>query len=408
MSDQNNEKALNYTRPTLSFNLTIILSIFYTIWRIPIVSLYMNTYIAMLLLVVLVLAVLFSSKIYGFKTGFVLSLGVFVVMMLIESHMKGITFLNNIWSVFLSVLPIFVGFVLVVNKKDQIINRIVPVIIISYLLTAITTYTGLAIFPDASRLLATGDDHYLTYFRYNIGGFDFVYSLTLLHPVIVGVLRFKKKPVWSLIFTLISGLCIFRSAYTMAALMFIISCLAYLLPVKENTKKAARQIKFFAFGLIFLFLIAPWVLDKIANWPFLSDSADKIQDIANILRGLETSTDDAESRRNLYMRSWESFLTNPVFGSFFEESGILSGHSLILDIMAQWGILGLSVVIILFIEFGKSHKVFAGSSPIYNFTLLSLMTSAILSTLNPRMWTYELGFALPLFIRYIVSSSKNS
>ena len=70
MSDQNNEKALNYTRPTLSFNLTIILSIFYTIWRIPIVSLYMNNYIAMLLLVVLVLAVLFSSKIYGFKTGF--------------------------------------------------------------------------------------------------------------------------------------------------------------------------------------------------------------------------------------------------------------------------------------------------------------------------------------------------
>ncbi len=383
------------------------LLIFYLLWEMPIVALYMNTYVAMVLMVFLVAAVFLSVKPYKLSMSLTTVVVIYLAMTFLRDYFDNVQFVYNLWSRFLDFIPIVVGLQLVLNKSDKVIKKIVPLIIITYAITAVTTYIGLETFPDASRELATGDDYYLTYYKYNIGGFGFIYSLVVLHPLIVCVLRRKNK-VLAVLFTLCSALCVFKSAYTTAALLFLASCVVYLFPLHGDMTKAKKWIRVIVIGLVFLLFLASDLLDALAEWDLLESSSEKLKDVAEILRSGSgpASGSSASAREEKYDLSIQAFLNSPIFGNVPFGGVNSGGHSFLLDSMADWGIFGAIMVVVMYLSFRGAFKTVASGSSVYYFSVVSLGLAVVLGVLNPELWTMELGLAIPFMMRYVLILNK--
>ena len=381
-----------------NYPLITVLLVFYLIQKMPIVALYMNTYVTMMLLVFLVFAMFVTVQSLRISKTIVISMS----LEFIKSKIAGISFTNNIWSEFLEIFPVFVGCWLVINRMDKVIKVIFPVLLITYIITALTTYVGLEAFPDASRLLATGGTHYQTYFKYNIGGYGFIYSLVLLHPIFICFFKSRKKYIYSAIFTAVCVLCVFKSAYAMAALLFVVSCSAYLLPSSLDIKKVRRRMFVIAVLLVVVLIFVPAILNSLAQWDVLEDSSEKITDISNMIQGSETTHADTEIRHKEYEKSWETFLSNPILGALIFGEGKTGGHSYALDFMANWGIIGLIIIICVFVGFGKLYYKVSNKTTVFYYGLLFLAIVVVLTFFNTQFWSFELGFAMPIVMRRVM------
>lgn len=401
MSERRHSLIDGYDPRTKEYKLIKWLLVFYVVWKtMPIVALYMNTYVAMLLLVIAVFAMLLSAHSFNVHKVALLSTVLLTFMGFMELGAEGKTFLNSVWSSFLMIFPIFMGCMLVVNKMDRVIRTIVPLIYICSIISAFTTYLGLAIFPEASRILATTTDEYLIYYKYNLGGFNIIYMLVAIHPIVVGMLRTRNKKTLSIVYTVVCGLCVFRSAYALAAMFYLASCVVYIFPVSGDISRAKKWVKIVVIGLIVAMFFAPAILDSLAEWDLLEDSADKMRDVARILRGGQGVVQDTEARQDTYSESLETFLKYPLTGTIFLDADGIGEHSFVFDAMGYWGIWGLIVVVAFYFSLLRMYKRFTGKSPIYYCAILSLIISIALSVLNSKTWPYELGFATPLCIRY--------
>ena len=84
-------------------------------------------------------------------------------------------------------------------KKEYLYLKILAVVsLMSLFVTSITTYSGLSIYPNLARILATiseSDSQILQLsIGMNIGGFDLVYSAILCMPIyIILIDRIVKK-----------------------------------------------------------------------------------------------------------------------------------------------------------------------------------------------------------------------
>ena len=381
-----------------------VLLVFYVLWRMPIVSYYMNTYIAMMALVLLtVLVAFYDSKYFTGTPRVIIALIPFLLLTIGDQFLMGATTSNSvvnvIWLIFLDVMPVFVGSLLVYNKMDFAIKALVPTIIASHIVTALTTYVGLLRFPEASRIMATGGTHFERYYVYNIGGFAFIYSLVLLHPIFIGYFKTKHRYIFSALTTVITALCVFESEYTTAALLFILSCIAYFLPAKlDMSVGKGRRIVLIVLFLIAIVVMLPAILNALAEWDILESSSEKLRDIVGMLQGKEAVEQDIIARQEVYSKSWETFMENPIFGAGLSGGGSYGGHSYFLDILAGWGIVGITIVIFMLTSFIGLYRKLSKETTAYYYTLVTFILSFILSILNPKLWTYQLGFAAPILI----------
>ena len=401
----------NYSENNLNNNFALQMAIipfmaFYVLWQMPIVAIYMNTYVAMIILVVSFILVVFATRYYRVPLTLTITMLVYMLLSFLIFEFRGMSILNNVWSQFLIFWPIVIGIQIVLHKLDWVVKITVPLIIITQVITIITTYLGLEIFPEASRLLATGQNVDL-YYRYNIGGFSFIYSLAILHPIVVGILRIKGRNLLCVLYTVITALCVFRSAYTLAALLFIISCVAYVLPLSVDKRKIKNRMVLIVICLILVLVFIPTILDSLARWDLLEGSSSKIQDIANIFRGEETQDNDTSARMSAYMESFEAIWDSAFMGSVIlngkEQSG---GHSFILDYIANWGILGIGIIASLYGSFHKVYKHLSAKKEIYGFVILSLVLSFVLAIVNPKFDFEIFGLMIPFMIRYVSMENR--
>ena len=376
----------------------IVLLVFYILWKIPIVAYYMNTYAAMMALVLLTVLVAFYDSKYITKTPkLMIALLAFLILNICDQFFIGTVRLNEvvniIWRIFLDVMPVFVGCLLVYNKMNFAIKVIVPTVIVTHIVTAITTYVGLLYFPEASRIMATGGTHFEKYYVYNIGGFSFIYSCVLLHPLFVGYFKLRGKYFWSALTTVIIAACVFESTYTTAALLFILSCIAYFLPSKIEGRIDKKRVFLITLFLLVVLLMLPMLLNALAEWDVLESSSEKLKDLAGMLQGKEAESQGTIARQNVYLKSWEWFKSSPIIGS-----GHSGGHSYFLDTLSKWGIIGIVIVIWFSFSFAKEYKKQSKGLSIYYYAMLFFVLVLILCVLNPKAWTYQLGFAAPLII----------
>ncbi len=383
--------------------LFVFLFAFYLLWRMPIVSFYMNTYIAMGLLVCFAVLLLFLKSQWTRETIALLVFSILAGLLeFANDTLNGESLFNSIWSLFLLVFPVIGGYVLVNNRMNRVIRKIIPVIIAVYSITAITTYIGVLRFPGASRILAADSLAYLKYYPLNIGGFEFIYSLVLLHPLIIFSLRKIKKLYLAIPFSALVALCVTASEYTMGFLLFILSLVSYLLPMNMSPVAAKRRARKIVILVVCGIIFIPAIFSFLSQFDFLGSAGEKLLDLSNLLQGeLVENDSDIAIRQNIYLKSWNTFLARPILGSKIYGSPSVGGHSYVLDTLGNWGLVGVFVVCMLFNKIRRYYKrEILNCEACYCATLFLLMVLA-LWFLNPKIWLFELCFIAPIFLYYI-------
>lgn len=274
-----------------------------------------------------------------------------------------------------------------INLKSQ--KLILQMALLAMGMTSITTVLGLQIYPEASRELASASESMRAmYMGLNIGGFEFIYALTLSIPVIFWMIN-QTKGMMKLINVgiLLSFLyCIYESAYTTALLISIIMLLLLI----YDTYPHLRNMIIIG-SVLFFIMAGSGALSSIFMW--LSSSveseyvSDRLLQIGLVLQGesIENLDTETSNERLLLMKNaWEGFFSSPLWGNnlISWNKNVLSGHSMGLDILSSAGILGLVFFISMFYKAYK--KIFNSRFKNLIFhTRIVWIGFIILSVINP-------------------------
>jgi len=300
---------------------------------------------------------------------------------------ESITLPSLIYSSVQSLIyPVAISLFIDTNQK-YVIKRLLVLSTVCVVITCITTYFGNIEIPGASRDLAGiwRDDaeraHYLR--RMNIGGFEFVYLLTLLMPLLAFVFKQYIGKVWSIVIILLGGLfliTIIKTEYTTALLFSILGLMTIVMPKNYSAKQMVNYVIVGGIVAVLFFPILLSILDYFAYHTESGIIAKRLVGILDILSGNQTSG-DTEIRQEVMRISWQSFINNPLTGS--DKHG---GHSYILDTMAHFGIFGVLFVIIVFRTMYKLFVRPYKESAIYGALIVVFIIQIILCIVNTMIF----------------------
>lgn len=367
-----------------------------------VVSDVLTTYFYMLVVVALTALVLLSK---GNK-----SVNDCLVLLFPFICWKGMTFFlpkENLilwaYGALLDMIPLLVGYYLINNPSDKKILFFAKYIFAVFAITATTTLIGSIIYPDAARYLATvadaNDALAVKYYWRNIGGYEFVYSIVLLHPLIILAHKQGKIKRWtSFAMSILIILLSINSGYTIAFLLSIICCFLYLF--KRNMR--SKQMMIWLVSVVLMIIIFYTIISKILI--FLADILDndmislRLRALAGGVEGVENSEDN---RILLYEMSLNTFFKYPLFGSFVHGGHGTGGHSFILDFLGQFGLCGLAILVLMYraiyIRFFKPYYEKAG----YGYIVWAFIQAMFLSSVNTGSWFTILAVFIPIFLRVI-------
>ena len=390
----------------LFIEVLITIIIIYSI--MPIVSrlfsTYLTTYTYMFVILVCLILILISRGKQSFNE-YAIVLIPFIIWKLFDYAVTMPSFILWGYSSLLDFAPIIIGYFIITRMDYKKIKYFSVLILLSLIVTSITTIIGLQIYPDASRYLATVADANETknilYNFMNIGGYQFVYSLVLIYPVII--YGYKRKKIHLFFLIIFAGLTLFvilYSGYTIALLLFLISTIFIFLRKNLSSRNVLIII---IFALILLAIFYRYISDF---FNFLADIIDnknieeRLRALAGGREGLEASDDN---RLDLYLLSITTFLKNPLFGAMFNSDyyHYIGGHSFILDMLGLYGLFGLFLLVFMYRfiykTFFKTYKNKTG----YGFVFWMFLQTIILSTVNTGMWLYVLCLYMPVILTFI-------
>lgn len=291
-------------------------------------------------------------------------------------------------------------------------KKLLQVALVAMAITSITTVLGLQIYPESSRELASANENMRTlYMSLNIGGFEFIYALVLTIPVVFWMISKTRGFIKLMnIGILLAALyCIYMSAYTTALLISIIMLLLLI----YDTYPYLRNM--IIMGCVLFFIMAgSGALSSIFMW--LSSAveseyvSDRLLQVGLILQGqsIENLDTETSNERLLLMKNaWEGFSASPIWGNNLIKwnKNILSGHSLVLDVLSSAGVLGLVFFIFLFYQVYK--KIFSSRFKNLIFhTRIVWIGFIILSVINPS--TFPIIYLVVFTFSSIVNNYNKS
>jgi O-antigen ligase len=291
---------------------------------------------------------------------------------------------------------------LIREKDKKAVRRMVIIIAISILVTAITTYFGCLTHPGASRDVAaklnTSDSAlYALYMTLNIGSFSFIYAMVLLTPLLIYAIKDKLIKRWiGLVALLIVLMAVVYSEYTTALLCILISLIIlFVFPKQLKTKHFIIMVIVTAvFMYASAWLLTPF-LDVLGNLIGGEFTSVRLQELSSFSANEQSYLEgDMEARSNLYMKSIYSFLSSPIWGS---SSAQVGGHSYVFDNMAKFGLIGIVGMIMMFWAIFKYFYAPFKQQKWYGHILFSFFMVILLAFLNPKDNLSVLTFYIPLF-----------
>ncbi len=370
------------------------------------ISTFLTTYFYMALILFTALYILVYKKGKSFSEC-LLILSPFIGWKILVYLIGAESIVNWGYGSLLELIPLLLGYYIM--KDTGFNSKVFSVIIfIACVLTLITTVIGLNVYPDASRYLATVSDasegQNVLYEWINIGGYSFVYTIVLLYPILILYYkRGKIKLLPTIILSLAMLILLLNSTYTIALLLFIISSLLFFM--KRDFK--AKDLAIFLIFAVLLYIVFSSFMSDFLYW--LGDIVDnkeitpRLQALAGGREGLESSDDN---RLELYLLSLNTFLDNPLFGTLFEGGVGIGGHSFVLDYLAQFGILGLVLLVamyyIIYRNFYKPYRKQKG----YGFVIWIFFQTIILSFINTGMWLMVLAGFVPIFLKCLYGEQR--
>lgn len=384
----------------LIFGIVILYIIMPVISRV--ISTYLTTYFMLLILLLICFYTIlgYKSKSFNEYVGGLMLPFIFFQLAMFTYRTNSILLWG--YSVLLWLTPLIIGYYFTRYRiKDiTIISRI---IVIAFFVTVITTCVGLIQNPFASRVLATisnsQDVNAIIYNWKNIGGYDFIYFLVLLYPILI--LAYKQKKV-NLVFTAIGTVMIFTTVILSeyATALLLIMCTSVLFFCKRDLGKRGVYILLLVSVLILVFCS-----DYISQ--FLIYIAESIESETVGERFLALAGDPStlktfdDNRVELYWSSINTFVSHPFLGTFLSGNNVMGGHSFILDTLAQLGMLG---GVLLFFMYKKIYKCFIAIFKYqagYGYVLWAFLQTILLSTINTGAWLEVLTMMIPILVSNI-------
>jgi hypothetical protein len=369
----------------------------------PAVEYYISAYLYMGAVAILFLMIFMKNyETFNFYTMFMLPMLHLMFLQLLDIYLSRIgNMFIFIYDRLLYFAPLVIMYYLIYNNKRLLIKVLIIVMVSAYVITAFTTYMGLAKYPDASRILATiadsKNENAVAWGRLNIGGFQTIYSIVILFPMIICLYKEKKIPLLIFIgITIIFIFCILQAQYATALILFF-SSLILLFAKKDFKGNKVWYLIGFAVLLNFIFKsqIAN-LMTYIAYNIQSSTLADRFIFIANSLNGVENKS-DVGNRINLYMQSINSFLNYPITGTFLFDRYSIGGHSFILDTLGNFGLIGGFALFIFFKQIYVKFYLPFRDTQYFGYMLWSFLLYILLSALNPTGFLIVLGFIIPAF-----------
>lgn len=273
-----------------------------------------------------------------------------------------------------------------------------------YIITAITTIWGNTIYPEASRMLATGMTGelvlYNVYRAMNIGGFGFVYEVVF--PLVILPYVFKAKRIPRLVSMGLYFLVLYLAYVTQFTVALTVT-LGYGLFFLVGRIRNSMDVPKYGILLGILIIVAlPIILNFLATSIDSEILSSRFSEMGSLASGGTTSgTSDVDERQSAYMTSVIDFLSSPLLGT--GKNG--GGHSFVLDNLAKYGLIGLIALVIMFRSIFKLYIYPYRKSSFYGYLLLGYIVLLFLVIVNTSPLYMSVTFLLPL-ISYILNSKK--
>lgn len=348
---------------------------------------------------------LFINKI---KYWIIIPAIILCVLEFLWAAMNNANLLIEGYDLILWLMPIFL-----INhyiKKPYAMKILIFIVLFSIAITSITSYVGLLNDPEASRFLATvasPDNPYFISLNWkNIGGFTLIYMIVISIPTIV--LMYKAKVIKISIFLILlipMVLFIVESQYTLAILLTIPALSTLIIPKSKSI--SFRNI--FIISVILFLIILPVLSDLLiilANSISSVSVYERLYYLSNMLSGNIDMNSPANIRVELYMKSIDAIYKYNIIGGWLSgKNDIYSGHSFVLDTVAKYGIIGLSLLILLYKSVYKEYYKRYRNSLGYNYLMVSFLISLLISVVNPFDSLFFIIFLNPAVLIYLYNKS---
>lgn len=315
------------------------------------------------------------------------------------------------------VIYYIIGLYLINTNDYGLAKTLALFLLFYYLITAVTTYLGLNIFPEASRDMARSvetEDAKLfgQYMRLNIGNFGFIYKLVIL--IVALIIAYKERLANRIIFVsmlILFAMTIVKSQYTFGITIGAIGFILLLVP--KNFKAASfKYVTVFAIlCVIVLWSLLPLLLDFLST---LFDSAEVAMRFISVSDAMSVGDMNAvDDKSDLGLRLYLYGLSLRAFIAYFPigtwDQSLIGGHSYMLDTVACYGFIGL---ICLIIQIKKMYHLFLKPSKGYRwegYFLVMFFEVIILSLINSQLFAIIVTFYIPIIhvlLKYKSASIK--
>lgn len=396
----------NLTIRNLIISYVLLYSIMPIVQRLT--SNYLTTYFYMMVVVVLVVLILVLDRpdnlnLYG---TFLLPFIIYGILTFFTSNQDVI-----MWGyqTLLFWLPLILGYYFT-QDTSRIIGSYSKIIIFAFVVTMITTIIGCIQNPNAARIIATianaQDAEAILFDMQNIGGYNFVYYMILLYPVLIMAYKTKKvKFLPTIILTTIILATVIYSEYTTALLLFVITSILFF--TKKNLS-ARGVVVISIIAVLFLFVFNSVVSDFL-QWLGNASGSEVIKTRLDALAGGQAGLQASEDNRiQLYQQSLDVFSQNFLFGTFINRTRMDGSHSFILDNLAQFGILGAGLMYFMYNRIFRRFFLPFKNKPGFGYVVWTFIQAIILSTVNTGMWLEVLCLFCPLIFYWIYGTEPET
>lgn len=401
---------------SISYRFFELVLILYLLHSVPVIGLITPAALFAVIMVLLFVCAYFQFGAKSFFEYFYRTIPLSIVFYLdfIRSLFSSeATLLLDIYLYLQIIILLIIGQHIIKTNDLRLAKHLYYIILIMYVVTAVTTYLGCLVYPEAARDLASSissDDPFLynLYRRLNIGGFSFIYTLVLLIPLFVGKLRNKfGNRLLCILVMFVFFMTIIGSQYTTALLLSVFSFFLLFASRKFDKRKCYTFLIVFFFLFIITKSVLPLLLQTITNYIDSRIVASRLGDLSSLLSndddiGSIGANSDVDIRYLLMKKSWNSFLDSPLWGSWNLKT--IGNHSYFLDNLALYGLLGLVAYLALWLGFYRLYWKRNEKKNWFGFFFFGFIFSMVLSFLNPHIFYTYLGFMVPIFM--VIYKSK--
>lgn len=274
------------------------------------------------------------------------------------------SFFQQMYFLYLFWVPYIIMLYVLEKNDTKLYKLILKTVLIFFIITCITTIRGISIYPMASRFLATGQSELYNldmFYRMNIGGYAFIYSLVLFIPTIIYLFKNNKKyRIISLMILILFLITILQSQYTIALILSLPSL--SLLFLRKIRILQVLGLILFIYCIIYLVFQSniSEVLFNVSNL-LITEGFDflgtRFNQLAEYLSLNLSQVSDEFLRIILYKKSILTFLSKPIFGNLLaQDYNSIGGHSSLFDTLASLGLFGIVFLIYFFGVFYKKIR----------------------------------------------------